>query len=198
MLSPTSLHHAYFFTGDSQKALDYLLSFLENELHFSLLANPDYIFQKIDALSIDEARNIKLVHSKKPFGEKRIFIIQTESISVESQNALLKVFEEPEPNNHFFIIIENPQLLPTLKSRVQIINFEKENTSVEKFLKLGKKERLEYVKELSKTEGYTLAHEIGKIQKNKKTLEAVVRVKKYINDRGSSTKQLLEYLAITV
>jgi DNA polymerase III delta prime subunit len=187
-------YHAYFFTGDGAKALD----FLDKNLDIKKQGNPDYIFQKIDALSIDEARNIKLVHSKKPFGEKRIFIIQTESISVESQNALLKVFEEPEPNNHFFIIIENPQLLPTLKSRVQIINFEKENTSVEKFLKLGKKERLDFVKELSKTEGYTLADGIGRTQKDRKTLEAVVKVKKYINDRGSSTKQLLEYLAITV
>lgn len=187
-------HHAYFFTGDGAKALD----FLDTHLDVKKQGNPDYIFQKMDALSIDEARNIKLVHSKKPFGEKRIFIIQTESISVESQNALLKVFEEPEPNNHFFVIIENPQLLPTLKSRVQIINFEKENTSVEKFLKLGKKERLDFVKELSKTEGYSLADGIGKIKKDRKTLEAVVKVKKYINDRGSSTKQLLEYLAITV
>ncbi|MBP9701441.1 MAG: hypothetical protein KBD47_00480 [Candidatus Pacebacteria bacterium] len=187
-------HHAYFLTGDTQQALD----FLDKNLDIEKQANPDYIFQRMDALSIDDARNIKLVHSKKPFGEKRIFIIQTESISLESQNALLKVFEEPEPNNHFFIIIENPQLLPTLKSRVQIIHFEKENKGAETFLKLGKKERLDYVKELSKTEGYSLAHGIGAIKKDKKTLEAVVKVKKYINDRGSSTKQLLEYLAITV
>lgn len=198
MLNPASLHHAYFFTGDSTKALDYLLPFIQKELDFSTQANPDYIFQKIEALSIDEARNIKLVHSKKPFGEKRIFIIQTESISVESQNALLKVFEEPEPNNHFFIIIENPVLLPTLKSRVQIVHFAKEDTNVKAFLKLSKKERLDFVKELSKTEGCGLADGIGKVQKDKKTLEAVVRVKKYIHDRGSSTKQLLEYLAITV
>jgi len=198
MLNPASLHHAYFFTGDSTKALDYLLPFLQKELDFSIQANPDYIFQKVDALSIDEARDIKLVHSKKPFGEKRIFIIQTENIPVESQNALLKVFEEPEPNNHFFIIIEKPNLLSTLKSRIQIVHFEKEDTNAKAFLKLNKKERLDYVKELSKNEGYSLADGIGKLQKDKKTLEAVVRVKKYINDRGSSTKQLLEYLAITV
>lgn len=187
-------HHAYFFTGDSAKALE----FLDKNLDIKKQGNPDYIFQKIDALSIDEARNIKTVHSKKPFGEKRIFIIQTESISSESQNALLKVFEEPEPNNHFFIIIENPQLLPTLKSRVQIIHFTKEEENVSKFIKMSKKERLDFVKELSKTEGFSLADGIGKIKKDRKTLEAVVKVKKYIYDRGSSTKQLLEYLAITV
>lgn len=187
-------HHAYFFTGDSAKALE----FLDKNLDIKKQGNPDYIFQKIDALSIDEARNIKLVHSKKPFGEKRVFIIQTESISNESQNALLKVFEEPEPNNHFFIIIENPQLLPTLKSRVQIVHFTKEEENVSKFIKMSKKERLDFVKELSKTEGFSLADGIGKVKKDRKTLEAVVKVKKYIHDRGSSTKQLLEYLAITV
>lgn len=187
-------HHAYFFTGDGAKALD----FLDKNLDIKKQGNSDYIFQKIEALSIDEARNIKTVHSKKPFGEKRIFIIQTESISVESQNALLKVFEEPEPNNHFFIVIENPQLLPTLKSRVQIVHFAKEHEDVSKFIKMSKKERLDYVKELSKNEGYSLADGIGQIKKDRKTLEAVVKVKKYINDRGSSVKQLLEYLAITV
>lgn len=198
MLNAQNLHHAYFLTGDSEKALKYLLSFLEKELQFSINANPDYIFNKIETLNIDESRNLKLIHSKKPFGKKRIVIVQTENIPIESQNALLKLFEEPEPDNHFFIIIEKPVLLPTLASRIQIINFEKESENVSKFLKLGKKERLDFVKELSKTEGYNLADGIGKIKKDKKTLEAVVRVKKYINDRGSSTKQLLEYLAITV
>ncbi len=187
-------HHAYFLTGDTQQALD----FLDKNLDVEKQANPDYIFQKLETLSIDDSRNLKLIHSKKPFGEKRIVIVQTESLPIESQNALLKLFEEPEPNNHFFIIIEKPQLLPTLKSRVQFVHFEKENDEVGKFLKLGKKERLDYVKELSKTEGYSLAHGIGQVKKDKKTLEAVVKVKKYINDRGSSTKQLLEYLAITV
>lgn len=187
-------HHAYFFTGDSAKALD----FLDKNLDIKKQGNPDYIFQKLETLSIDDSRGLKLIHSKKPFGEKRIVIVQTDSIPVESQNALLKLFEEPEPNNHFFIIIENPQLLPTLKSRVQFVHFEKEDESVSKFLKLGKKERLDFVKELSKTEGYQLADGIGKIKKDRKTLEAVVKVKKYIHDRGSSTKQLLEYLAITV
>ncbi len=198
MLNPQSLHHAYFLTGDSTKAVEYILSFLEKELQFSIQANPDYFFQKLETLSIDDSRNLKLIHSKKPFGEKRVVIIQTEGIPVESQNALLKLFEEPEPNNHFFIIIENPVLLPTLQSRVQLIHFEKEGDSVSKFLKLGKKERLDFVKDLSKSEGYNLADGIGKIKKDRKTLEAVVRVKKYINDRGSSVKQLLEYLAITV
>mgnify|MGYP000305293263 CR=1 FL=1 len=198
MLNPESLHHAYFFTGDSTKGLDYLFAFLEKELQFSVQANPDYFFQKLETLSIDDSRNLKLIHSKKPFGQKRIVIIQTESVPIESQNALLKLFEEPEPDNHFFIIIEKPQLLPTLKSRVQFVHFEKEDEGVTKFLKLGKKERLDFVKELSKTEGYQLADGIGKVKKDRKTLEAVVRVKKYINDRGSSVKQLLEYLAITV
>ena len=187
-------HHAYFLTGDTQQALN----FLDKNLDIEKQANPDYIFQKLETLSIDDSRNLKLIHSKKPFGTKRIVIVQTESVPVESQNALLKLFEEPEPDNHFFIIIEKPVLLPTLKSRIQIVNFEKENESAEKFLKLGKKERLDYVKELSKTEGYSLADGVGKLKKDRKTLEAVVKVKKYINDRGSSTKQLLEYLAITV
>ncbi len=187
-------HHAYIFTGNTEKALE----FFDSNVDIQKQGNPDYIFLQIPALSIDESRNLKLIHSKKPFGERRIFLIQTETIPVESQNALLKLFEEPEPGNHFFIIIENPQLLPTLRSRVQVIDFGKEKSIGKKFLAMSKKERFDYVGKLEKNEGYALADEIGSIQKNKKTLEAVVRVKKYIYDRGSSTKQLLEYLAVSV
>lgn len=187
-------HHAYIFTGNTEKALD----FFNANIDIQKQGNPDYIFLQIPALSIDESRNLKLIHSKKPFGERRIFLIQTDSIPVESQNALLKLFEEPEPGNHFFIIIENPQLLPTLRSRVQVIDFGKEKSIAKKFLAMNKKERFDYVGKLEKNEGYALADEIGSIQKNQKTLEAVVRVKKYIYDRGSSTKQLLEYLAVSV
>lgn len=187
-------HHAYFFTGNTEKSLEFFYAHVDIERQ----ANPDYIFLQIPALSIDEARNLKTIHAKKPFGERRVFLIQTESIPVESQNALLKLFEEPEPGNHFFIISEHPQLLPTLRSRVQVIDFGKEKSTAKKFLSMTKKERLDYVSKLEKAAGYALADEIGSIQKNQKTLEAVIRVKKYIFDRGSSTKQLLEYLAVSV
>lgn len=198
MLHPDSLHHAYICTGDTTKATEYLISFLEKDLSFSRQANPDYVFLEIPTLSIDEARNLKVIHSKKPFGERRIFLIKTDSVPVESQNALLKLFEEPEPGNHFFIVIERPVLLPTLRSRIQLIDFEQEKSSAKKFLAMNKKERFDHVAKLEKNEGYALAHEIGSIKKDKPTLEAVLRVKKYIFDRGSSTKQLLEYLAVSV
>lgn len=187
-------HHAYIFTGNTEKALE----FFNANIDVQKQGNPDYIFLQIPTLSIDESRNLKTIHSKKPFGDRRIFLIQTESIPVESQNALLKLFEEPEPGNHFFIISERPNLLPTLRSRVQVIDFGKEKSIAKKFLAMSKKERFDYVGKLEKNEGYALADEIGSIQKNQKTLEAVLRVKKYIYDRGSSTKQLLEYLSVSV
>lgn len=187
-------HHAYILTGNPEKALE----FFNTNIDIQKQGNPDYIFLDIPTLTIDEARNLKTIHSKKPFGDRRIVLIKTESIPIESQNALLKIFEEPEPGNHFFIIIENSILLPTLASRVQKIHFEKEDESITKFLNMSKKERMDYVAKLTKNEGYTLAHRIGEMKKDKKTLEAVVRVKKYIYDRGSSTKQLLEYLAVSV
>jgi hypothetical protein len=64
---------------------------------------------------------MKSTHTEKD-GGKKIFIIETNSITPEAQNALLKVFEEPQANAHFFVIIPSAEiLLPTLRSRMMIL-----------------------------------------------------------------------------
>ena len=58
-------------------------------------------------------------------GDRRFFIVSASSFTHEAQNSLLKVFEDPSPNVHFFVIMPSADgILPTLRSRFFIIPHE--------------------------------------------------------------------------
>ena len=118
-----NLHHAYLVEGDTESSLAEILSFLEKELNFSLNNNPDFWQGDFDTFGINDGRKINDLQSKKSLiGEKQIFIIKTNFITREAQNSLLKMFEEPTANTHFFILMNSAEvLLPTLKSRLMLI-----------------------------------------------------------------------------
>jgi|GEM_PF-3091360 len=56
---------------------------------------------------------------------RKIFIIeQAEKMLPSSSNALLKTLEEPNPDTHFFLLSDHPDLLlPTILSRLQPLSF---------------------------------------------------------------------------
>ncbi len=123
MLNKENLHHAYLLEGEKELVFQYLLNFLEKELNFQISANPDFYIESFDTFGINDGRLIKDFQSKKSITEgKQIIIIQTNFITNEAQNSLLKMFEEPSKNTHIFLIIPSSEnLLTTLKSRLTII-----------------------------------------------------------------------------
>ena len=62
-------------------------------------------------------------------GQKRVCIINSiDDLSNDGVNSLLKVIEEPNPDSHFIIINHNQKsLVPTIRSRSQIIKFKSTN-----------------------------------------------------------------------
>lgn len=68
---------------------------------------------------------IEKVSMKPSLSNRSIFIVdETERLNTASQNALLKVLEEPPPFCHIILICSNlEKLLPTTRSRCQVINF---------------------------------------------------------------------------
>ena len=64
-------------------------------------------------------------HTKPLKGNKKIYILtDVHRMSESSSNAFLKVLEEPAPSNVFILLTNNLNaLLPTIKSRCQIISF---------------------------------------------------------------------------
>ncbi len=160
------LHHAYCLEGRRENILKELLEFLEDVLKFSPKGNPDFYYGDFDTLGIDEGRTINEMQSRRAVSSaRRIFIIAANFITKEAQNSLLKMFEEPSGGAVFFLIISSASiLLPTLRSRMVIMNFNriaessKANQSekldsnlfdAEKFIKDGIARRLARVKDIA-------------------------------------------------
>lgn len=79
-----------------------------------------------DVIKIDQMRLIRNMAYLRPMsGKKRFFIVdEAERMTEEAANSLLKILEEPPLFSHIVLITDNPHLiLPTIKSRCQILNF---------------------------------------------------------------------------
>jgi DNA polymerase-3 subunit delta' len=118
---------------------------------------PDYhILDCMDREEFDIDRLRELLHtlSMRPFmGKERLIVLDnSEHLSVQSANLLLKSLEEPRAGNFFILICSNPAMLPpTLISRCQVWFFDRlNNQTVEQALKeRGITERLADLVELA-------------------------------------------------
>lgn len=131
-LKESSLNHAYIFSGQEmigKKTFALELAGLQNN---SASINPNLLFidtnssESGQSIAIDEIRKIKnfLSLSSHSGGYKFVIIDDANLMTVEAQNSLLKVLEEPSPLSVLILIASNPDsLLPTITSRCQEIRF---------------------------------------------------------------------------
>lgn len=76
------------------------------------------------ALGIPDVREIQSKIFLKPFkGDKKALIIMlSNGATIEAQNSMLKLLEEPPPSSLIFLITNNAKIfLPTILSRVKLI-----------------------------------------------------------------------------
>lgn len=218
-------HHAYIIAGSKDILLPSFFDIFENKFKIITKGNPDFSVIHFESMGIDESRKIKELQSMKSFGVgKRIFVISTNSITVPAQNAMLKMFEEPTENTHFFIIVPSTSfLIDTLLSRMVVL----ENNSTplchsrecgnpvlnpRDFLKMTYPERLKMIEKFLKEfkdnkEGKSVVNNFFSeietllaidVKANKESLEKLLEIKKYIFDTSSSLKILLETLALVL
>lgn len=210
-----SLHHAYFLVGNVEEIFSKLKIFLEENVGVETTGSADFSHSKYKTLNIDGSRNISESQGRKDFGgKKKFFVIEADFITEEAQNSLLKVFEEPTDGTHFFIISPQDILLPTLRSRVQVIlnNFELKNVSKSPFdMKLA--ERIALVKEITegisdeektKQDAITLLNQIETelynkgVEKNAEALRVCAESRLSLYDRGAPVKIILENLMLSI
>lgn len=167
-LNKNNLHHAYLIEGARSEIVPEILEFCE-ELDIKTSGNPDFCNISIDNFKIDEALDLRAMSANKSFSfspsaqaGKKIFMICVNSFSLDAQNVLLKMFEEPIENTIFFLIVPDVNaLLKTLVSRFYLISpktvfgvtpktvlGERENKDAEKFIALSLKNRIDFIKEL--------------------------------------------------
>lgn len=225
-LNIKSLHHAYLVEGEKEPVLKELLDFL-NSSNFSTTANPDFYQVSVDSFKMDDARYLKSLTDNKSFsGSKKIFIVSANSFLLEAQNAMLKIFEEPIEDTHFFIIVPSIDgLLPTFVSRFYLIKNSAilDLAVVEEFLKMPLVKKLDFIKELVKkededdegneipnsprTKAIEFLNKLEKILHTKlvkvesreadvKLFEHIFKTREFLRQPGSTPKMLLESVAL--
>lgn len=182
--------------------------------------NPDLYVRTYKQFGIDEARELRERSAARAIGERRYFVIGFTSATSEAQNALLKTIEEPPADAAFYFITPAPHvLLPTLRSRMQLLgDAASPATSVvdaRQFLAASKAKRLEMLKPLLAKEEDgrdisaifaffgALERELARatrtpegMQGIKASAEALYRARAYAGDKGALLKPLLEQVAL--
>ncbi len=220
ILSKNLNHQGYWLLGDSGLCQK-LISEIEILYKVDHNNNPDFIFREYQNIGIDDTKEIKKIHDTAPVVDpyKKIFILSFDNITIEAQNALLKLLEEPNDYAVFFLITRSKDILiPTIKSRLHYIATENiENIYVkdaEIFMINTLNKNLEYIKKLvddiakekkTKKDAIDFVVAIERVLKNNINLkdkvslyDSVNTAKKYLNDRAPSVKMLLEAIALSI
>ncbi|MEX1026637.1 MAG: hypothetical protein WD049_01330 [Candidatus Paceibacterota bacterium] len=217
-----SAHHAVCIEGEGDAGRTEMFGAIEAVFGITAHGHPDLYRYAEPKLSIESARRIREGQVRRPVSASHtVFVVETDSIPQESQNALLKSFEDPSATTVFVVRLPHIDgLLPTLRSRLAVYRAEAgEQTpgpvAVSAFLAAPPSERLEMLvplidgKDRAAVRRFfdaceralvarSRAHGRAYTAQQRKELEAVTRCKQYVEDPGSSVKLLLEYIALRV
>ena len=191
--------------------------------------SPDLYIRTYQRFGIDEAHELRERSATRAIaGARRVFIVATPSMTNEAQNALLKTLEEVPADAMYFFIVPAPEmLLPTLRSRAQILwmshihNIDVAHpytamVDAKSFLAAAPQKRLDMLKPLLEKDEderrdlgaiITFLSSLERLCEKRpgelpaarrEGLESVYRARKYIGDKGALVKPLLEQIALLV
>ena len=128
-INNNKISHAYMFEGGEgigkkEFAKEFASILMKSS---NIVNNPDYIEIKPEgsSIKISQIRKMQSDIVIKPHSEYKIYVIlNSDKMTLEAQNAILKTLEEP-PKYAIIILIANNKeaLLDTIKSRCEIIKF---------------------------------------------------------------------------
>ncbi len=196
-------HHAILVRADSVREYE-----LEKEDDSTEIS--DNFFEKF---GIDDVRElVQKAHQRPAEGDRKLVLVRTEFITLEAQNALLKILEEPPQSTNFvFVIPYSFNLIDTVSSRFSQIDTDRngrvsENTDFSEFLSGNYKDRLEEIDKAIKKKDLEWQKKIkqGVIdyindpKTTTKSLSELEFVARLLLTRGASNKMLLEHAALTL
>ncbi|HEM5251406.1 TPA: DNA polymerase III subunit delta' [Streptococcus suis] len=197
ILEQRRLAHAYLFSGDFASFdmaifLSQLLFCQEKEgvlpcqkcrscrlIEANEFSDLTVIAPQGNVIKTDTIRELVKNFSQSGFeSNKQVFIIRdAEKMHANAANSLLKVIEEPQSAIHIFLLTNQEEVvLPTIKSRTQIIGFPKNIPAMERMLE---------EEGLLKTQANLLAQlvssqeEAKKLAENKNFLDLMGQAKKF-------------------
>jgi DNA polymerase III delta prime subunit len=110
-------HHAYLYEGQ-QSLLDTLVLSAKKQFGFADDNNPDLHVESFEKFGIEDAQELTRDAQIKSVSGRSLFILGIASINSHAQQALLKLFEEPQVGLTFVLLVPPGILLPTLMSRL--------------------------------------------------------------------------------
>lgn len=195
----TMIHHALMCRADSVQ------TFCLNETEITTEVCDQYFIK----FGIDNARDLVLKSYNRPQTEStQCLIVRTDFITIEAQNALLKIVEEPPASTRFiFVIPHDLIILPTLASRFSnYVSDTEVVTSYQEFdlfLSQTYKDRLQAIEQATKGKDtdWQRAIKQGLIAYLEKAtpvtqLESLEYIVRLLLTRGASNKMLLDHLAL--
>jgi DNA polymerase III delta prime subunit len=203
------LHHFIIIRGFIQDTTEYVLNFLNTNYDVSSKKG-NLILKQSEKFLIEDARNIaSIANRKNKESQKKFFILSFSFFNKESQNALLKILEEPAVGNHFIFIIPSlDNVLDTIKSRAILIDashINPNNDIADKLIKMNFAERNKWLNNILKdiekgTKDKNFLSELYKNiiiklkqdKKNHALIENLTNISKNFNRPNISFKQNLE------
>lgn len=195
------MHHAQLFIGSYAWAHTVLPEALRGE-------GEDVRHYSGVRMGIDEVRSIIYEAYLKPIHEdKRSFVISYAGLTLDAQNALLKLLEDPPVTAQFFIIADREELLiPTVRSRLALVAREDTHTiDVEclEFFMLSIPKRLAHIADRMKNKDDVWAREMMRAiekkaytERNMSVLQSLDELRPFYDTQGASRKMVLEHLAL--
>jgi DNA polymerase III delta prime subunit len=226
----SSRHHAFVIEAEAEDGIEVAQKWAEKELGMRAQSNPDVVVLRYGLLSVEDARRVSELAASAPFvDENKVVIISASRVYHEAQNALLKLFEEPPRGTYLFLIMPSlGGLLPTLRSRVQVLKHEIRNPKsetnkkyeidpAEEFLKANKEKRTAMIKKLTsgkdeeeKRENRekalaivngieAVAYMSGRTtSRHRELLEDIQILRGHLHDRSSPVRMILEHVSLVI
>ena len=219
-------HHAFIIEAEAEIGIEVASAWAKSELGMDAKGNPDIVVLRYGLFSPDDARYVCELAAHKSFtGEHRVLIITASRAYHEAQNALLKLFEEPPRETYLFLVLPTlGSLLPTLRSRVHILNSNVGPPrshipeAAENFLKASKEKRSVIIKKLTSGKDEeerrenreaaiaivngieTIAHKKYGFTKPliSELLRDIQALRGHLHDRSAPVRMILEHLSLVI
>lgn len=221
-------HQAFVIEAEAEEGIELAQSWASRELGMQTEHNPDIVVLRYGLLSVEDARRVTELAAGASFkGEHKAMIISASRAYHEAQNALLKIFEEPPSGTYLFFILPTlGGLLPTLRSRVQILDTHKGlrksfiSGEAEAFLNASREKRILMIKKLTSGKGEeerrenrdeairivngieATAYEAFKKRRDGGAVAALLSdiavLRGHLYDRSAPVRMILEHLALVI
>jgi len=204
-------HHAHLVIGDPNEHAKRCAELL-TAANLPGAGDPDFyaltLFDK--AFGIDDAHDAVRFASRRAFGNRgKVLFLSAPSFTLEAQNALLKVCEEPTEGTHIVLVAREPSMLvPTLISRMRVYGATttSDTSDADSFQNASYSARLKHVSRIAESDNArsgarALATALLKRAAEnppytKRALSVLVATEKFLHNPSMPVKTVLEGLAL--